>query len=172
MEQVQAAYIRGLLTGQCYALSRAYEFENIATASVVAIAKQITNASVNGHYKVSDNSAIKLPFISHHANPAPIIAVLMKTIEHIVQRHTSNAGAHKGTTPFGTESWMPSIKSLLSCLLDFDSTVAGSQITRSAVRKLMASHSDIIMDCWTVDEPELLINWTERAYGQGFGTLY
>ena len=139
---------------------RAGKYEKAAISSGVLISKYIAQISASGNTKVSRGSFLSLPFISHHANPAPIVAVLVKTIEHIIQRNTSDTGEWGGATAGQTEnaltdSWVPSLRPLLSCLVDLDGTVAGAQTARVAFLKPISSHSDILMDCWGLDEPEL-----------------
>ena len=170
VEQVQAAHNLGLITRHCETLSKACKYEKTASASVIEISKHIANLSASGHTRVSSGSVIKLPFISHHANPAPIVAVLVKTINHIIQLNTFDVGICEGVTAGETESlhmesWIPSMKPLLSCLVDLDTTVAGSQTARTALRNLMNSHGDILMDCWGVDEPDSLSNGIDLTYG-------
>lgn len=89
---------------------------------------------------------MKLPFISHHASLAPIVAVLSKSIDHIVQRVIDSE------TPDDRVKWMLSIKPVLTCLLDMKSTVAGSRSIQSPLSRLLASHGDLLMECWTIDD--------------------
>jgi hypothetical protein len=134
---------------------KAGEYEASAISSVVAMSRHINNISTtHGYIRVSSDSELKLPFISHHARLAPVVTVLSKTIEHLIQQVTSTdvtmferdiESMHK------IESTMLSIKTVLICLLDMDATVAGARSARPTIRKLMSSHSDVLMDCWAVD---------------------
>jgi len=154
----------GLIPRYGKAHHKAREYEKSALSSGLAISKHIADlSSVDGHIKVSNGSVIKLPFISHHANIAPIVAVLVQTIEHMIRHNTSTTTTdfstsegegHGDSLLTGDAGWISSMKPLLSCLLDLDTTVAGSQTARKALRSLMTAHGDILMDCWAVDEAE------------------
>jgi hypothetical protein len=104
--------------------------------------------------QVANGSVTKLPLISHHANLLPVVKVLVSAIENTIQMNTSDStGLGEANS---AEDWMPSMKPLLSCLLELDVTVAGSNTARKAVQKLMNSHSDILMDCWSVGNDDVL----------------
>ncbi|QGA16125.1 hypothetical protein EYB26_003792 [Talaromyces marneffei] len=94
------------------------------------------------------DSGVKLPFILHHASLAPIVAVLSQSIDHIIQRIIDSE------TPIDRQNWMLSIKPVLTCLFDMRSTVAGTRFVQSPLNRLMASHGDLLMECWTVDDPD------------------
>lgn len=104
----------------------------------------VTNASISA----CGDSGVKLPFILHHASLAPIVAVLSQSIDHIIQRIIDSE------TPIDRQNWMLSIKPVLTCLFDMRSTVAGTRFVQSPLNRLMASHGDLLMECWTVDDPD------------------
>ncbi|KAI7973750.1 hypothetical protein EIK77_001813 [Talaromyces pinophilus] len=123
------------------------QHEAAAISSVIAISKHIADMSTeNASFSVSGDSGMKLPFISHHASLAPIVAVLSKSIDHVIQRIVDSE------TPDDGVNWMLSIKPVLSCLLDMRSTVAGSQSIQAPLSRLLAFHGDLLMECWTIDD--------------------
>lgn len=139
-------------------LCRAQEYEQKIISTVVTLAKEIASISpsddaINGYIKPFSGSGVRMPFISHHANPAPIVAVLSKTIESIIQRNASftlsSAIYYLPTENIPMETWIPSIQPLLRCLLDFQTTIGGARAANVALERLMKSHTDILMDCWT-----------------------
>lgn len=126
---------------------KANQYEAAAISSVIAISKHIADMSTEiASFSVSGDSGMKLPFISHHASLAPIVAVLSKSIDHVIQRIVDSE------TPDDGVNWMLSIKPVLSCLLEMRSTVAGSQSIQGPLSRLLACHGDLLMECWTIDD--------------------
>jgi hypothetical protein len=120
--------------------------------------------------QVANGSVTQLPLISHHANLLPIVKVLVSAIETTIQMNTTNST--ETAEPCSTEDWMPSMKPLLSCLLELDVTVAGSNVARKAVQALMTSHSDIMMDCWSVENDEMLSSDLHLRNANGVSAPY
>lgn len=132
--------------------SKEKQYETAAILSVVEISTHVSNISATDtSMDVSGDSGIKLPFMSHHASLAPIVAVLSKSIDHIIQRIVDSE------TPIDQQNWMLTIKPVLTCLLDMKSTVAGSRSIQSPLNKLLASHGDLLMECWTIDDFDELL---------------
>jgi hypothetical protein len=136
-----------------FAEDKAKLYEMAAISSVISISSLVADTSTeNASISVSGDSEFKLPFISHHASLAPIVAVLTKSIDHIVQHIIDSEISDDRLR------WMLSIKPVLSCLLDMKSTVAGSRSIQSPLYRLVASHGDLLMECWTTDEFDELLD--------------
>ncbi|OKL60964.1 hypothetical protein UA08_03696 [Talaromyces atroroseus] len=145
VEQIDAAVHYGLDVNDeaTHNVSKkAREYEMNAISSVVAISSRINNISTkHGYIRLSYDSELKLPFILHHASLAPVVTVLSKALEHLIQQTTFT-----NVTMFGRDvEFMDDVDSM-------DATVAGARSARPTVQKLMSSHSDVLMDCWGVDE--------------------
>jgi hypothetical protein len=152
-EQVLIARRFGLVCQNCEAKIKHSQKAVLKAASEISKNIISLSASGQGQMQVANGSVTKLPLISHHANLLPIVKVLVSAIENTIQINTSNTtGPGEANS---TEDWMPSMKPLLSCLLALDGTVAGSNTARQAVQKLMSSHSDILMDCWSVENDNI-----------------
>lgn len=132
---------------------KAKQYETAAISSVIAISKHVVDMSTEtASISVSGDSGMKLPFISHHASLAPIVAVLSKSIDHIIQRIIDSE------TPNGVVNWKLSIKPVLTCLLDMKSTMAGSRSIQSPLSRLVAFHGDLLMECWTLENFDELLD--------------
>jgi hypothetical protein len=139
----------GFIASNCEA--KVKQSQKTALRAVSAMSKNIVGLSTSGHgqMQVANGSVTKLPLISHHANLLPVVKVLVSAIETTIKMNTpAYAGSGEAES---TETWISSMKPILSCLLEMDGTVAGSNIARKAIQKLMVSHSDILMDCWSVE---------------------
>lgn len=163
-DQVHVAHKLGYFQTGCELLSKADQHRTTAIRYMIDITKIIAkiNDHGRGHVEISKGSNTKIPLISHHANFNPVIFVLVLTIEAIIERNTKAVDYIRQNMELSSESssmddWIPSIKPVLTCLLDMDVTVAGSNMARQAFQKLAAAHSDILMDCWDVeDDPEFV----------------
>lgn len=133
--------------------NKAKQYETAAISSVIAISKHIADMSTeNASIDVSGDSGVKLPFISHHASLGPIVAILSKSIDHIIQHIIDSE------TPDDGVNWMLSLKPVLNCLLDMRSTVAGSRSIQPPLSRLVTFHGDLLMECWTIDDSDELLD--------------
>ncbi|RDW66632.1 hypothetical protein BP5796_09381 [Coleophoma crateriformis] len=162
VEQIQTANSLGFISRDCEAFSKACQYQKAALKSIITISSNMTTLHAHGpcHIELSRGLNTKLPLISDHANLLLTVTTLVKAIETTIHINTSNDNigedAIASRTEFGpVESWMSLIKPLLSCLLDLDVTVAGSNTARVAFQKLMTSHSDILMDGWAVEKDDV-----------------
>lgn len=149
-EEIEKACGSHLLQGNNlreFVIDKGKQYEKDAISSVIAISKHIADMSAeNSSLSVCGESEMKLPFISHHASLAPIVVVLTKSIDHMLQRVIGSENPDDGA------HWMLSIKPVLTCLLDMKSTLAGSRSIQSPLSRLLTLHGDLLMECWTVDE--------------------
>ncbi|RDW62421.1 hypothetical protein BP6252_11854 [Coleophoma cylindrospora] len=162
VEQIQTANSLGFISRDCEAFSKARQYQKAALKSIITISSNMTTLHAHGpcRMELSRGLNTKLPLISDHANLLLTVTALVKAIEttiHINTWNDTNAeDAIASRTEAGpVESWMSLIKPLLSCLLDLDVTVAGSNTARVAFQKLMNSYSDILMDGWAVEKDDV-----------------
>jgi hypothetical protein len=151
-----------LPTIECQALlNRADGYQRAAIASLHAIAQQIVETTASGGIKQIDSVQAKMHFICQHANTALVVQSLCKAIEHTIDLNISAIGTND--MPFCTLSgvlpnanWIAGMKPLLMCLLTLDSTVSGALTARPALKDLMRQYGDIIMECWSQDDIEVV----------------
>lgn len=84
---------------------------------------------------------------------------LTKGIEHTIDLNINGSAdgpEWSGLTTFLNDSmdWKESTKPLLTCLVTLETTVSGVHTARPALEDLMRHYGDILMDCWSQDDPE------------------
>ncbi|KAI1630189.1 hypothetical protein EDD37DRAFT_85808 [Exophiala viscosa] len=140
-------------------LARAGKLQRSAVQSVLAIAQRIVNVSAAGEFKLLNSIQLQLHFICHHANTSLVVMALTKAIEHTIDVNMNGFAEDQDwsgptTLPQYSTDWMGSVKPLLTCLVTLESTVSGLHTARPALDDLMRHYGDILMDCWSHDNPE------------------
>lgn len=84
---------------------------------------------------------------------------LTKAIEHTLDLNLNDIAEDQelsGSATFldDSMSWMGSIKPLLTCLVTLETTVSGLHTARPALDDLMRHYGDILMNCWSHENPE------------------
>jgi len=126
-----------------------------AVTSLIAICRKIVSVSERGEIQLINSVQAKLQLVSHHANTALVALALVKAIEHTIDFNLSQQAASAGNSgPSDQQNWVASIKPLLTCLIMLDSTVSGAFTARPALRGLLQKYGDILMDCWSSEDPE------------------
>ena len=135
-------------------LAKARELQRSAVQSVLAIAQRIVNVSATGEFNLLNSIQLQLQFICHHANTSLVVMALTKAIEHTIDLNVNGCAGDRDWFVQDSSDWMGSVKPLLTCLVTLESTVSGLHTARPALDDLMRHYGDILMDCWSHDDPE------------------
>ncbi|KAK4949767.1 hypothetical protein LTR10_011609 [Elasticomyces elasticus] len=142
-------------------LDNARKLQKSAVRSVLATAQRIVNVSATGEFKLLNSIQLQLQFICHHANTSLVVLALTKAIEHTIDLNLNDSAEDRerfepATFDDDPTSWMGSMKPLLTCLVNLETTVSGLHTARPALNDLMRHYGDILMDCWSHNPEDCL----------------